>query len=280
MTFKQLLDYYSDKCLELNKEISSIKILLLDYFKIDNTQLYLKYHEHIKQEDLDSFIELANKYLLENIPVQYIIGYTYFYNLKIKVNKNVLIPRFETELLVEEVIKRVSLEDKIDILDIGTGSGCIALALKANLPNTNILAIDISQEALNVAQENAKINQIDVQFLQSDIFSNIPNFQKFDIIVSNPPYIGINDEVDSIVINNEPHLALFAKEDGLYFYQQILQQAPNYLKPKSMLAFEIGYNQKEALEALINKYFPNSQYEFVKDFNHIDRIVFIYQDAR
>src|SRR5690606_34670813 len=130
-------------------------------------------------------------------------------------------------------------------------------ALKANLPNTNILAIDISQEALNVAQENAKINQIDVQFLQSDIFSNIPNFQKFDIIVSNPPYIGINDEVDSIVINNEPHLALFAKEDGLYFYQQILQQAPNYLKPKSMLAFEIGYNQKEALEALINKYFPN-----------------------
>ena len=145
---------------------------------------------------------------------------------------------------MKRLLKRVSLEDKIDILDIGTGSGCIALALKANLPNTNILAIDISQEALNVAQENAKINQIDVQFLQSDIFNNIPNFQKFDIIVSNPPYIGINDEVDSIVINNEPHLALFAKEDGLYFYQQILQQAPNYLKPKSMLAFEIGYNQK------------------------------------
>lgn len=280
MTFKGLLNYYSEKCEKLNKELSSVKILLLDYFKINNTTLYLQYEQEISENDLLVFNKLSDKYLYENIPVQYLIGYTYFYNLKFKVNPHVLIPRFETEILVDEILKRVSNKETLDILDIGTGSGCIAISLKKNLPLSKIEGIDISKEAIDIATENSDLNNLEVIFYQSDLFNNVSKNKKYDIIVSNPPYIPFDGEVDQLVFNNEPHLALFAGENGLYFYREIIKQSQQFLKQNGMLAFEIGYNQKDDLICLIEKYLPNSSYEFIKDFNHYDRVVFIYPNVR
>ena len=154
-------------------------------------------------------------------PVQYIVGNVNFYGNEIKVNKNVLIPRFETEELVEYTISYIKkmFKEKINIIDLGTGSGCIAVTLKKKI-NSNVSAIDISKEALEVARENAKKNKVEIDFIQNDMLDNISN--KFDVIISNPPYISKNEEIQDIVRKNEPSLALYADNEGLYYYEKII----------------------------------------------------------
>ncbi len=208
-------------------------------------------------------------------PLQYIVGNVDFYDLNLKVNENVLIPRFETEYLVQKTINYAEkiFTDKINILDIGTGSGAIALTLKKHL-NANVIACDISKEALTVAKENSLKNNLNVEFIQSDLFENING--KFDIIISNPPYIAVDEEIEEIVKNNEPHLALFAEDDGLYFYKKILKEAKKYLNDKSILAFEIGMNQGEKLKEIARKYFNESTIKIEKDLTKKDRYLFIF----
>ena len=171
-------------------------------------------------------------------PVQYIVGNVNFYGNEIKVNKNVLIPRFETEELVEYTISYIKkmFKEKINIIDLGTGSGCIAITLKKKI-NSNVSAIDISKEALEVAKENAKKNKVEIDFIQNDMLDNISN--KFDVIISNPPYISKNEEIQDIVRKNEPSLALYADNEGLYYYEKIIKQAKKNLKEKFIIAFEI-----------------------------------------
>ena len=216
----------------------------------------------------------ALKRLKEGEPVQYIVGNVNFYGYEFKVDKNVLIPRFETEELVEKTVNLIDLyfDDVVDILDIGTGSGCIAITLN-KLVDSNVCACDISSYALDIAKENNRLNNTDVKFIKSDIFSNIE--KKYDIIISNPPYISRDEEIMDIVKNNEPEIALYAPNSGLYFYEEILKNASKYLKDKFLISFEIGYKQKDEVIKIASKYFSDSKIWGEKDLEGNDRFIFI-----
>ena len=209
--------------------------------------------------------------------VQYIVGNVEFYNSIINVNKNVLIPRFETEELVEKTINYIKkyFKDKIDILDLGTGSGCIAISLAKNT-NSSIDAIDISDSALEVAKYNAKANNVDINFIKRDM--TIPDDKLYDVIISNPPYLRDESEVDEIVKNNEPPLALYASDDGMYFYKKILKNYKNNLKEKFIIAFELGYNQADYLYDFAKKIYPNSEVIIDYDLTGYKRFLFIIKD--
>lgn len=218
-------------------------------------------------------IKKAYKRLNNGEPVQYIVGNVDFYGINIKVNKNVLIPRFETEELVDNTIKLINkfFYKKINILDIGTGSGCISIALKNNI-NCDIVATDISKKALKVAKENAK--GLDINFVNTNLYDKIND--KFDVIISNPPYISKNEKIMDIVYNNEPLNALFAEKDGLYFYEEILKNIKNILKDKFIIAFEIGESQAEKITNIVNKYLDNVKIIIKKDMQNRDRMLFIH----
>ena len=230
--------------------------------------------EYLKKYLSSDRYEDGIKLLEQGFPVQYIIGDVDFYGNKIIVNENVLIPRFETELLVEKTIKLINkyFDKRIDILDIGTGSGCIAITLDKEI-DSNVDGVDISEEALSVAKENNKFNNTNVNFYQSDVFSNVNN--KYDVIISNPPYIAYDEEIMDIVYNNEPHTALFADNDGLYFYDKILRECSNYLNDKFVIAFEIGYKQGNLIKELAYKYLSDVLVIVEKDYSDKDRFVFI-----
>ncbi len=230
--------------------------------------------EYLKKYLQDKDIDTAIKELESGIPVQYIVGNVDFYGNTINVNKNVLIPRFETELLVDKTIKYIKTNFKhhVDILDIATGSGCIAITLKKEIDST-VDASDISKEALKVAQENALNSKVDINFINSDMLTNIT--KKYDIIISNPPYLTKEDDIIDIVRNNEPEIALYAKDNGLYYYDVILKNIKNNLKDKYLIAFEIGYTQGEAIKNLALKYLDNINVKIEKDYSSKDRFVFI-----
>ena len=219
-------------------------------------------------------IAVAIQKLKEGIPVQYIVGEVDFYGNIFKVNNNVLIPRFETEQLIEKTLEfaRNKFNKKIDIIDLGTGSGCIAITLK-KLIDCNMDAVDISSDALKVASYNAKSNNVDINFINGDMLNGIT--KKYDIIISNPPYMGYEDEIMDIVKNNEPHLALYTSEDGLHFYKEILKKAKDNLKDDFIIAFEIGQSQGEKIKEIAINYFDNVDIVIKKDLNNLDRFVFI-----
>ena len=231
---------------------------------------YLK--KYLPKEKLEEGL----KKLEEGKPVQYIVGNVDFYDINLLVNKNVLIPRFETEYLVEKTINYAkNLKEPLDILDIGTGSGAIAITLAKHIPS-NVLATDISEKALKVAKENAKRNNVKIEFKQSDILKNVKG--KFDIIISNPPYISKDEIIDPLVKNNEPHIALYADNFGLYFYEEILKNIKPHLKEKFLIAFEIGMTQSKAITELAQTYLPNSNIITEKDLTGKDRYIFIFNN--
>lgn len=212
--------------------------------------------------------------LIKGKPVQYIIGNVDFYGYIIDVNENVLIPRFETERLVELTIEKIKKMSKpVTILDIGTGSGCIAVTLKKELEDCEVDAIDISGEALEIAKQNAKKNDVKITFYKSNILRNVS--KKFDVIISNPPYLTEEDEVMDIVKNNEPHIALYADNNGLYFYEEILKNCIYSINNKYLIAFEIGQNQKEAITNLAKKYLGEVNIECYQDYSNKNRYIFI-----
>ena len=216
-------------------------------------------------------IKEAIKRLENGEPVQYIVGDVDFYGNIIKVDKRVLIPRFETEGLVEIALSYLS-NDNLDIVDLGTGSGCIAITLKKKLPNINIDAVDISSDAIDLAMENAKLNNVDINFINRDMIK--PLNKKYDVIISNPPYISYNEEVMDIVKNNEPNIALYADNDGIKFYEEILKNYKNNLKDKYYIFFEIGYSQGERIKKLALKYL-NCAVEIKKDLQGFDRYIIV-----
>ena len=221
-------------------------------------------------------IKEAIKRLNNNEPVQYIVGNVDFYGYIFDVNKNVLIPRRETEELTEKVLKRIQEFTKPVIIDVGTGSGAIAVALSKKL-DTHVYASDISNDALEVAKKNSFNNEANVSFLQGDMLEPyIKNNIKVDVIVSNPPYIKENEVIEDIVKNNEPHLALYAKNDGLEFYESILKNAKKVLNDKFLIAFEIGESQANDVKDLAKKYLNDVIVEIEKDLSDKDRFVFVY----
>lgn len=232
--------------------------------------------DYLKKYLDPSLLDEGLKRLKKGEPVQYIVGNVDFYGLNIKVNKNVLIPRFETEELVEKTINYINkyFDKSIDILDLGTGSGCIAIALKKNT-NSNVDAIDISSSALEVAKYNAKVNDVSINFICKDMLEDLD--KKYDVIISNPPYLREN-EAEDIVKNNEPSIALFAKEDGMYFYKRIIKNYKDNLKDKFIMAFELGYNHASYLKEYANKYLKDCKIFIEKDLTGYDRFLFIIKD--
>lgn len=221
-------------------------------------------------------IDDAIKRLNNGEPVQYIVGNVDFYGYILNVNKNVLIPRRETEELVEEIIKRSKTFDNPVIIDVGTGSGAIAITLSKEL-KCRVYASDISDKALEIAKRNSINNNANVTFLEGDMLKPyIENNIKADILVSNPPYIKEDEKIEDIVKNNEPHLALYAKNDGLEFYESMLKNAKKVLNDKYLIAFEIGETLGDDIKALAEKHLGNVSVEIKKDLSDKNRFVFVY----
>ena len=231
----------------------------------------IEYLKKYYKGNIDDAIERLNN----GEPVQYIVGNVDFYNSNFIVNKNVLIPRFETEELVLNTINFIKeyFNNKVKILDIGTGSGAIAISIKKEV-NSEVYATDISKEALEVAKENAERNNVSINFINTNIYDGIKD--KFDIIISNPPYIRYDEEIDEIVKNNEPHIALYADNNGLYFYEEILKNINSILNDKYLIAFEIGKDQGEDINKLKEKYLPDANIILKKDLEGRDRMIFIH----
>ena len=208
-------------------------------------------------------------------PIQYIIGNVNFYGNTIEVNESVLIPRFETELLVEKTITKIKKyfpNQKVSIIDLGTGSGCIAISLKKNLDAT-VDALDISKDALELAKINAQKNNTEINFINDDMTTY--QEKKYDIIISNPPYIRFDEPIMDIVKNNEPQVALYAKEDGLYYYRKILENITNITNDKFLICFEIGLNQSTAIVDIAKKILDNVSITVEKDYSDKERFIFI-----
>ena len=259
------------------KEESLARFLLM-YMLDESPQLFSNcMSEQMSKENEEKYFSLIEKHIKEDVPLSHLVGFEYFYDRKFKVTKDVLSPRMETEELIYKVIEYVKANNKnnLKILDLCTGSGIIAITLKKELDQISIdvIASDISEEAIKVAKENAQYHNADVRFIQSDIFNNIDD--KFDIIVSNPPYIDRKDEVTmkENVLNYDPHLALFAEEEGMYFYRKIIEQAKDYLKENGVMFFEIGYDQKDKIIKLSKKNGYLAQ--VYKDINNRDRMAFL-----
>ena len=259
------------------KEESLARFLLM-YMLDESPQLFSnRMSEQMSKENEEKYFSLIEKHIKEDVPLSHLVGFEYFYDRKFKVTKDVLSPRMETEELIYKVIEYVKANNKnnLKILDLCTGSGIIAITLKKELDQIliDVVASDISEEAIEVAKENAQYHDADVRFIQSDIFNNIDD--KFDIIVSNPPYIDRKDEVtmQDNVLKYDPHLALFAEEEGMYFYRKIIEQAKDYLKENGVMFFEIGYDQKDKIIKLSeeNGYLA----QVYKDINNRDRMAFL-----
>lgn len=219
-----------------------------------------------------ALIEDIMSQLKEHRSPQYITGKAYFRDLELAVDERVLIPRPETEELVDLVLKENS-KANLQILDIGTGSGAIAISLKSARPDWHVTASDISSEALLLAKENSEKNQASVDFIESDVFNQISG--KFDVIISNPPYIAYDDE-DEVGVNvlaSEPHLALFADEDGFAIYRRIIEGASSHLTENGKLYFEIGYKQGDGMRRLLAQHFPEKRVRVLQDIFGKDRMV-------
>ena len=272
-TYKDAVEYGKQRLLECEIEDANLDAwLLLEYVSgISRSWYFIHEDEEISENDIEEYqilIEQRGKH----IPLQQLTKEAYFYGMKFFVNENVLIPRQDTEVLVEQVLSLSKEKENLKLLDMCTGSGCILLALLANLKQASGTGVDLSEKALEVAQRNSKELGIEVSWVQSDLFDKVSG--SYDIIVSNPPYIetsvieGLMDEVKLY----EPRMALDGTEDGLFFYREITMQAGKYLKNNGILAFEIGYNQGKAVSEFMkeNGY---KEVQVLQDLAGLDRVV-------
>lgn len=280
MTVRELIRQSEALLDEKDKDCNVAKVLFYHLANKEPHQLYLMMDEEV-DEDLFQAFQAGMKRYMDGEPIQYIKGKETFFSRDFTVNENVLIPRYETEELVENILYRIDdyFEDyqTIDLCDVGTGSGAIAISLALEERKLNVVATDISQDALEVAKLNAKDLGANIEFYQGDMLAPLLERQiKVDIFVSNPPYIPQEQDIESVVKDNEPHVALFGGQDGLYFYRLIFSQVKDLLKERALLAFEMGFDQRELMEEAIEQYFPNTSYEIIKDMNGKDRMLFIY----
>lgn len=255
-------------------------LYLLELTNKEAHNLYMEYDEEMPQAQIDEF-EAGVERLAKGEPLGHVLGFEWFYGYRFKVNEDVLIPRPETEELVAYILAAYDeyFKDTLNVtaVDVGTGSGAIAVALKKEEPNIHILASDISEKACRIAKQNAQDNDAVVEVLCGDMLEPlIERNIKVDILISNPPYIPSDEAMEDSVVNYEPHVALFGGEDGLKFYRIIFEHAKKVLKDKAMMAFEMGYNQKEVLSAEARKYFPDAKIEVIKDMSGKNRMLFIY----
>jgi len=255
---------------------ANAEILLAEILKCKRLELYLAFDKPLAENEVQVYREAIRKRGLR-IPLQYIVGNVEFYGLKLIVNENVLIPRPETELLVEKIINDSDKSNNLKILDIGVGSGNISLSISKNLPNSKVVAIDISKTALYVANQNAEINSLQdrIEFRLFDIMNdNLNSLGKFDLIVSNPPYVSENDyeSLEPELKNHEPKIALTDNSNGISFYKHIVEASDQLLKKPGKIYFELGIDQS----AQVQEYFEQNNFtniKITKDYSGIERII-------
>ncbi|WP_290032784.1 peptide chain release factor N(5)-glutamine methyltransferase [Ligilactobacillus cholophilus] len=255
-----------------NADRSGVELLLKEQMGWNDTELLMHLRDEMPQEELEKFQRNVEKYV-NGYPAQYIIGKADFYGSKFKVNENTLIPRMETEELVDWILNENKVNDSLRVVDIGTGTGAIGLSLKKAVPEWKITLSDISTEALKVAAENAQTLDEEVYLTQSDLFENLNG--KFDIIVSNPPYIAEDEKglMDQSVLEHEPSLALFADNQGLKIYQRLAKECAPYLADDALMYLEIGFKQGKAVKEIFQKEFPDAKITIKKDISNHDRMV-------
>lgn len=283
-TVKELIKLAESKLDDEHKDVNVAKVLFYHLANKQPHELYLMYDEEVDQELETKFLAGMEEYY-QGKPIQYIKGVETFFGRDFKVNENVLIPRYETEELVENILYRIDdyFTDykKITLCDVGTGSGAIATSLALEEERLDVYATDISSEAIEVAKDNANNLGAKVEFMVGDMLEPLLNKGlKVDIFVSNPPYIPQEQEIEAMVKDNEPHVALFGGNDGLYFYHKIFQGVNALLNDRALLAFEMGFDQRELMEAALQEYFPNDPHEIIKDINGKDRMLFIYRNLK
>lgn len=279
MTYQKLLKEQMKRAASLGKEETAIRLLILELSGKNGANFLASINEEIDPELFEKYMWAIDEYLVQGRPVQHIIGYSYFYGYKMEVSEHVLIPRPETEELVGYVLSyydEVFDGKEVNVIDVGTGSGAIAIALAKEEPSMTMSASDISFDAIEVAKRNALNNEANVKFFVGDMLAPfIENNYQVDILVSNPPYIPDDEYVEDIVLNNEPHVALFGGRDGMHFYQIILENAHKILKKTNILAFEHSFSKGKEMYNLAKKYFPNGRIEQIKDLNGKDRMTII-----
>lgn len=283
-TVKQLINEAESKLDAKYKDVNVAKVLFYHLANKEPHELYLMYDEEVDPELEAKFLAGMEEYY-QGRPIQYIKGVETFFGRDFKVNEDVLIPRYETEELVENILYHIddyfSDYQTIDLCDVGTGSGAIAISLALEEPRTNVYASDISSKAIEVAKENAANLGANVNFMVGDLLQPLLEKEiKVDIFVSNPPYIPNNQEIEAMVKDNEPHVALFGGNDGLYFYRRIFKEVKPLLKDRALLAFEMGFDQRELMEEALQTYFPDDRHEIIKDINGKDRMLFIYHNLK
>ena len=273
MKLAQIFKDFEEQLITQGEEAESLSFVYRSLKNLSFTDFIFAIQQEITPDEKE-FVESIYKQLVEHVPAQYIIGHAEFYGMELKVDERVLIPRPETEELVELILTENAKPNQ-SVLDIGTGSGAIALALAKNRPDWLVTASDISPDALNLASENASLQDLKISFKKSDCFEEIA--ENYDIIVSNPPYISRADEseVGLNVLHSEPHLALFAEEDGLAIYRKIAEEAKNHLREGGKIYLEIGYKQGHSVPALFRKYLPEKRVRTLKDQFGQDRMVVV-----
>lgn len=273
MKLAQIFKDFEEKLIAQGEEAESLSFVYRSLKNLSFTDFIFALQQGLTEEE-KQFVEEIYKKLAAHIPAQYIIGHAEFFGMQLKVDERVLIPRPETEELVELILTE-NPEKNLKVLDIGTGSGAIALALAKNRPDWSVTAADISQDTLDLSLENANSQNLNLSFIKSDCFSEISS--KYDIIVSNPPYISRADEVEVglNVLHSEPHLALFADEDGLAIYRRIAEDSKDYLNDGGKIYLEIGYKQGQSVPALFMENLPEKRVRTLKDQFGQDRMVVI-----
>ena len=273
MKLAQLFSDFEEELIRQGEEAESLSFVYRSLKNLSFTDFVFALQQEVTEEGTQ-FVEEIYQQLASHKPAQYIIGQADFFGMQLKVDERVLIPRPETEELVYLILAE-NPKENLKILDIGTGSGAIALGLAKNRPGWSVTAADISQEALELASENARNQNLNIFFKKSDCCAEIS--EKYDIIVSNPPYISREDEseVGLNVLHSEPHLALFADEDGLAIYRRIAEDAKDYLTDGGKIYLEIGYKQGQSVPELFRKHLPEKRVRTLKDQFGQDRMVVV-----
>lgn len=273
MNYATLIRTYEDKLEQIGEDRENLAYVFRELKEWSSLVFLLHQNQEVSSDDC-LLLEKIFMDLSQHLSPQYLTGRAYFRDLQLSVDQRVLIPRPETEELVDLILAE-NPDTPLSVLDIGTGSGAIAISLKKERPAWQLTASDISSDALSLAQDNASHYQLDITFIVSDVFSQLSG--TFDMIVSNPPYIAYEDkdEVGLNVYQSEPHLALFAAEDGYAIYRRIIEEASNYLSEKGKLYFEIGYKQGEGIKALVNTHFPQKRVRVLRDVFGKERMVVV-----
>ena len=280
-SYRQVLREAKERLYAAGQGEQAAQLLMLELANLEAHNLYMEYDEEVPQGLLEAF-KAGIRRMEQGEPLGHVLGFEWFYGYRFKVNPDVLIPRPETEELVANILAAYDEcfdGQDVDVIDVGTGSGAIAIALRKEEAHLQVTASDISEQAVAVARKNAADNAADVTFLTGDMLEPfIEAGIRCDILVSNPPYIPVHEQMEHSVVDFEPHVALFGGEDGLKFYREIFANAHRVIKEKAILAFEMGYDQGERLRALAKEHFPDARVEIIKDLSGKNRMLFVYHN--